>query len=49
MWKTSKILLENFCLLGLKENINRETESRQIATQNKVVRTNYIEAKIDKT
>ena len=32
-----------------KGNLKKETESLIIATQNNAIRTNYIEAKIDKT
>ena len=33
----------------LKANLKRETESLLIATQNNVIRTNYIKVKIDNT
>ena len=45
---TSEISLEKIWTCLRKRNLQRETESLQIAAQNNAVRNNYVKAGIDK-
>ena len=47
--QTNEITLEKTRTWLRKGNFNKETESILIAAQNNDIRTNYIQAKIDKT
>ena len=48
-WQTSDISQEKTWMWLRKGNLKRETESLLIASQNNTIRTNYINARIDKT